>query len=79
MMKEELRRKLRAEGIRDDAYDVDGELVDERYVLQRQGDSWVVYYSERGLRSHETSFRSEDEACAYLYERLQRDPTTKRS
>ncbi len=77
MTKEELRHKLRAEGVRDDAYNLGGESVDESYVLQREGDFWVVYYSERGLRSGATLFITEDEACAYLCERLHRDPTTK--
>lgn len=77
MTREDLRRRLRAEGVREDAYNLDGELVDESYVLEREGARWVVYYSERGLRTGMTSFTNEDEACDYLYERLHGDPTTR--
>ncbi len=73
-----LRRLLDAEGIDPDAYSLDGGMPDEAYVLERRPDCWLVFYSERGLRTAETRFESESGACAHLLELLLRDPTTRR-
>jgi hypothetical protein len=56
-----------------------GERADEALVMEGQGTAWVVYYAERGLRSGERSFESEDEACRFMLDRLLRDPTTRRT
>src|SRR3954447_22643072 len=51
-----LRRLLDAEGIDPCAYSLDGGLPDEAYVLEHRPGCWVVYYSERGLRTAQTGF-----------------------
>ena len=73
-----LRHLLDAEGIDPGAYSLDGGMPSETYVLERRPDGWLVYYSERGVRTAETRFESEDEACGHLLELLLRDPTTRR-
>jgi hypothetical protein len=74
-----LRERLRADGIRPDAYDLDNRSADEAYVLMHEHNKWVVFYSERGLRSSERVFETEEEACRDLYDRIQNDPTTRGS
>ena len=76
MTRDSLRKMLRESGIRDQAYDLDGEYVDEAYVLARDGIEWAVFYSERGLRSGLRRFQTETEACEYLRTLLINDPTT---
>jgi hypothetical protein len=79
MTRHDLRSILEALGIRPDAYDLDGRVCDECLCLERGIDGWVVFYAERGLRSNERHFDSEDAACRYLVDRLRRDPTTRAS
>ena len=62
-------RRCRELGIPTDAVAVN-EMRDEAYVLEDVGTEWAVYYAERGLRSHERRFTSEDDAARYLLDRL---------
>ena len=48
-------------------------------TLDQVGSRWSVYYSERGQRSGERIFDSEDEACRYLLNLLCNDPSTRSS
>lgn len=74
----ELRRMLDAENIDPRAYSLDGGAADEAYVLEAPNRSaWTVFYSERGLRTGETQFETEDEACTHILELLLRDTTTR--
>ncbi|MEY9842475.1 hypothetical protein ABH941_007762 [Streptacidiphilus sp. EB103A] len=74
MNRTELRTILESEGFRPDAYSLNGGLPSETYCLSQQGNGWVVYYSERGIRSGLRPFRDEAEACAYFLEQLRHDP-----
>lgn len=67
MKKEELRQSLINAHIPDDLYNLDGGLPNEAFCLNKEGDVWEVYYSERGVKSQKKKFNSEDEACNYLY------------
>jgi hypothetical protein len=51
---------------------------EERYFIEQAPSGWSVYYWERGLRSGEQSFVTEDEACHHLLDLLLRDRTTRR-
>ena len=73
-----LRRLLDAQDIDPRAYSLDGCAPSEAYVLERRSDGWSVFYAERGLRTAEARFDSEDAACAHLLELLLRDPSTRR-
>ena len=78
MNRQELERMLRAEAIREDAYSLDGGLPPERLCLSVEDCEWVVYYSERGLRTRLTRFTSESAACQYLLNELRDDPSARR-
>ena len=69
----ELREVLTAEGIRSDAYSLEGGLYEDRLCIDEQYGAWVVYYVERGKRWNERRFDTEDEACRYLLELLRQD------
>lgn len=77
MNKTELRTKLRAGGIREDAYSIDGGYPSEAYVLSHTGNRWRVYYSERGAESAAVDFSSESEACTYFLALVMRDLSTR--
>ena len=77
MNREQLRQILQAEGIRSDAYDLDGGHESERYTLGGHATNWHVYYSERGLESGKRRFLTESAACEYLLELLRNDPLAK--
>jgi hypothetical protein len=69
---------LDAENVDPTAYSLDGGIPFEAYVLERRSPDWAVYYSERGLRSGEVVFQTEDDACAHLLDLVRRDATTRR-
>jgi len=83
MDRSSLREFLNRERIDPRAYGLEGaaglpiEDREERYFLEKVQSGWSLYYWERGLRSGETSFRSEDEACRHLLDLLLRDSTTR--
>jgi hypothetical protein len=75
MNKNELLRVLHNEGIREDAFDLNGGHLPETLTLAEVYGRWFVYYSERGLESGKKEFATEAEACAYLLSLLRDDPT----
>ncbi len=79
MNRETLKALFDAEDIDPAAYSLDGGLPFEAYVLEHRPCDWVVYYSQRGMRSSEEAFETENEACARLLELVLRDSTTRRS
>lgn len=76
MNKAELAAALAAAGVRPAAYSLDGGLPGERLCLEERADGWAVYYSERGLRTGETLYPTEAEACEAFYAQIMRSPTT---
>jgi hypothetical protein len=80
MNTEELKRQLRDARIRTDSYSLDGETKDEALVLEpTTGNGWRIYYSERGLRTGEKVFITEEEACESFLEIVLRDPLMRES
>lgn len=77
MNRNELKDLLEREGISDSSFTFDPDSADEQYVLATETGGWTVYYAERGLRSGERNFDTEDEACTFLFEILLRDGTTR--
>ncbi len=73
---QELRTVLEKRNYRSDSYSL-GKPRDESYCLENLGSQWAVYYSERGLQSGKKTFDSEEEACNYFLDLIERDPTTK--
>lgn len=76
MTKQDLEDAFRKHGIRPDAYDLNGDIGSETYVLREEGGEWFVFYSERGQRRNLRSFPSETAACEHMFERVVSDPTT---
>ena len=77
MNRQELLETLGREGIRDDAYNLEGVSVDETLTLGEADGRWFVYYSERGMETGKKEFATETEACAYLLNILREDPTVR--
>jgi hypothetical protein len=81
-----LRTLAQREGIRDDAYVLEGEEHSDAIashpreyegidVLEIVDGGWAVYGTERGQTIYREVFETEDEACSELLSRLLRDPT----
>lgn len=75
--RERLRDLLDDHRINPRSYRLHGGHPSEAYVLDRRGDQWVTYYSERGLESGLAFFASEDGACRRLRDLLLRDKATR--
>jgi len=68
-----LHELLDREGVDPDAYSLEGARRDECLILEVGAGGWCVYYSERGLRSGERHFETEDDACEEMAQMLLRD------
>ena len=79
MNRAELKTLLDAEQIKENTYSLVARNFDpdEAICLRQENESWVVYYSERGLQTGNEFFKTESEACIYLLEELRSDPTVK--
>ena len=58
-------------------YEMTNPPTDEQYVLDKAGEKWRYYYYERGLRSVEQLFDTEDEACRHLLRQIIADHYTR--
>ena len=67
---------LKSRDINSGAYSLAGGLPNECYCIDRDGTDWLVYYSERGLRSGLQRFNTESDACSHLLSVLVSDTTT---
>lgn len=76
---QELGKKLRELGVRQNSYVLDGSLPDEQYALEKDGTEWTVSYYERGKRDVFRRFPTESEACEYLLSVLLEDNSTRPS
>lgn len=71
MKKEALRNKLIEMGVPSMLYNLDGGgRTDERFCLEFTNNEWRVYFSERGVKTANVKFSSEEEACQFIYEQL---------
>ena len=67
----ELKKELEQLGIPAYLYNLDGiGRADERLCLEFSDNEWHVYYSEKGVKTTDKIFTSEDEACEYIYVQL---------
>lgn len=66
---------LREEGYPSASYGIGrhGKYLDQAFVLDRWGNRWVVYYTERGSKTDVRKHGSEDAACRDLLARLRGD------
>jgi len=70
MDRNELEKELSEAGVRKDLYSLYGGLPTEAYCMNQDGNQWIVYYSERGLKSDIRYFSSESDACDYAYMKI---------
>lgn len=42
----------------------------ERWCLFHSKDYWQVYYAERGIKTTDKRFRTESEACRYIFREI---------
>ena len=73
MKKEELRRMLIEKGVPTYYYNIDGNgRTDEHLCLEfvRADNEWSVYFLERGEKTTDVRFATEEEACCYMYQEL---------
>lgn len=71
MKKNELRDALINMGVPKILYNLDGKgRTDERLCLEFKNNEWRVYFSERGVKTTNKNFISEDAACQFIYEQL---------
>ncbi|EJW2002099.1 hypothetical protein QB794_004571 [Salmonella enterica] len=70
MRKVELKELLEKEKVSKSIYSLDGGLPNEKLCLDFENNKWIVYYSERGLRTGIIEFIVEDDACNYIYNQI---------
>ena len=63
MNREQLRNRLKEIGIGAARYSLAGGMPDNKLCMDTEDGRWIVYYSERGIRTFEESFDTEVEAC----------------
>ena len=80
MNKEELKRALDKDRIDSHYYSLNGLdnlLYEGRTILEKGKNGWLVYYYERGEKWDIHVFKTEDEACTFLFNRITQDPNTR--
>ena len=71
MKREELKKELVQAGVPDYMYNLKGiGRTDERLCLEKNENGWMVYYMERGIKTTNKIFESENDACQFLYDQL---------
>lgn len=71
MTREVLEKELKIAGVPDYLYNLTGQgKRDERLCLEKIQDKWSVYYLERGIKTTNKIFDSEDDAYQFLYDQL---------
>ncbi|BCG79517.1 hypothetical protein MesoLj113b_30590 [Mesorhizobium sp. 113-3-3] len=50
---------------------------DDSFVLDKIGDAWCVYYTERGSQSKYENFQTESDALEYLLKTLMKSHTSR--
>jgi hypothetical protein len=74
---QELKERLSEKGVSEFAYSFFGDGIGECYVLSKEENRWLVYYSERGHRNGLRGFDTEEEACQHLLNTVLADPATR--
>lgn len=71
MNKNELKDLLMKMGVPSILYNLDSAgRKDERFCLEFVNNEWRVFFCERGVRTTDESFVSEEAACQFIYEQL---------
>ncbi|WP_151638234.1 hypothetical protein [Noviherbaspirillum aerium] len=70
MDRNELYVILKREKISGSHYSLDGGSPSEKLCLDFENGRWIVYYSERGVKTGIEYFADEDSACRYLLDAI---------
>jgi len=70
MKRRELKNLLIKENIPKTIYSLDGGLPNEKICLDFEKNKWIVYYSDRGVRTGLVEFAAEDDACDYVFNQI---------
>ena len=71
MNKAELKQKLVNSRVPENLFNLEETgRTDERFCLKQNKNGWSVYFSERGVKTTNVSFVTEEEACEYIYRQL---------
>lgn len=71
MTREMLEKELNIAGVPNYVYNLTGHgKKDDRLCMEKIKDKWSVYYLERGIKTTNELFDSEDEACQFIYNQL---------
>ena len=71
MTRNELLHTLKRMGVSPMLYNLDGEgRIDERFCLEFTNGEWYVYFIERGTKTTNERFESEEDACQFIYEQF---------
>jgi hypothetical protein len=70
MKREELKKILDEEWVPPYEYSLFGENDTGLIMEMLRDGTWLVYTRDRGQRFSERFFKTEDEACKYIYEKL---------
>lgn len=65
-----LRAELLERGINPQFYRILDAPGEATWCIRKQGETWLVFYFERGIKFHLQRFKSESSACEYFYNRL---------
>lgn len=68
MQNNSLKQKLLEMNVPNHLYSLDGGFPNEAICLNQSGNTWEVYYSERGIKTGLKLFESEESACDYFYD-----------
>ena len=61
-----------------DSYEIGNRIIHEGYGLYRDGNVFVWFYTERGVRDNLHEFQTEKEAVAYAFNAITGDKTANR-
>ena len=73
----ELNTALAKAGVASRAFCIGEPVCDEAYCLLETPAVWEVFYSERGIKRSLRTFTTQNEACAYIFEVICKDPTAR--
>lgn len=70
MNKHELKTLLMKEQVSRSLYSLEGGLPADKLCLGYENDQWMVYFTERGIKSVLEIFSREEDACEFLYRQI---------
>lgn len=71
MNKSELKRMLEQADVPQEMYNLDEcGRDDEKFCMIQYGKKWNIFFSERGIKTTNESFETEEDACDFIYHQL---------